>query len=85
MNQQTSFCREMTFLWVLNNAPGYAAWTALAGEEEPSSSSPNWANKMAMRLYLRQFEEGKELMEMKRKEHGAKGNICLFGNQNIIR
>ena len=52
----------------MENAPGYVGYLGAGMEKDVPSERKNdrWANKMALSLYISQFEEAKELVEMKK-------------------
>ena len=68
-----NFFRNQSFIWLLENALGYVAKIVASTELEIADNKDvkkdsNWVNKMALTKYIRFFKEGKEAVDLKKKE-----------------
>ena len=62
-----------TFLWLLENAPGYAGYMALSMERETQTATPLSKNKFLFKNYVQQFKEGVQLIKTKKAEQKKSG------------
>ena len=61
-----------TFQWVLENCLGYAGWLCDSMRSERMTSVPLSVNKFLFKEYTESFEEGREVIEMKKRQREGK-------------
>ena len=64
--------KGLSFLWLLNNSLGYAAYIANSVKKETTNNSPLSKNKTAFLEYIRCFPEGRKAMLQKEQEQERK-------------
>ncbi|XP_062584582.1 uncharacterized protein LOC134246266 [Saccostrea cucullata] len=73
--------RGQTFLWMVENCLGYSGWLVDAMRRETITQAPLSQNKHAFKDYLLSFDEGREVVELKKeqrvKEEEKKKEVSL--------
>lgn len=64
--------RGQSFRWMLENALGYIGWFVDNIRNEKVTNSPISQNKAALKKYVESFQEGRDVMALKRKQREDK-------------
>ena len=65
-------CRGQKFRWLLENAMGYVGWLVNSMSRETTTMAAISQNKAAFKEYVLSFEEGREVVAIKKAEMDAK-------------
>ena len=64
--------RGQSFRWMLENALGYIGWFVNNIRNEKVTNSPISQNKAALKKYVESFQEGRDVVALKRKQREDK-------------